>query len=188
MASKSSTYSVSGSSELLQDVYCEHSGWLTGWLAKTLGCPHNAADLSQDTFERVMTRGGDLSTITEYRPWLLTIAKRLLIDKKRRQKLEQAYLEALQLADTTLEVEASSEQIWMAVQTLEQIAKALDTLAEKPRQAFILRHIEGKTQTAIAEQLEVSVTMVRNYLVQGLVACHRVVEDMPELSGIKSKR
>ena len=185
MTSKPSAYSMSCSSELLQDVYCEHSSWLTGWLAKTLGCPHNAADLSQDTFERVMTRT-DLSAVNDYRPWLLTIAKRLLIDKTRRQKLEQAYLEALQLSGVSAETEASSEQIWIAVQMLEQISLALDTLAEKPRQAFILRHIEGHTQAYIAEQLGVSMTMVRNYLVQGLVACYRVVEDLPELTNRKS--
>ena len=185
MANKHPTYNVVSNADTLHAVYSEHNSWLTGWLAKAIGCPQNAADLAHDTFVRVMTRG-DASTVTDHRPWLLTIAKRLLIDKSRRQKLERAYLEALHLASESPETSPSSEELWMAVQTLELIAKALEKLAEKPRQAFLLRHIDGLTQAAIAERLGVSVTMVRNYLVQALVACHSVVENISMANGSKT--
>ena len=66
----------------------------------------------------------------------------------------------------------------MAVQTLELITRVLDQLADKPRQAFLLRHIECLTLAEIADQLQVSITMVRKYLVQGLVACHSAVDDL----------
>ena len=160
----------------IHTLYCRHNSWLIGWLAKTLGCPQNAADLAQDTFVRVMTRC-DATAVSEHRPWLLTIAKRLLIDKSRRRQLEQAYLAELQLSLQATAVAPSSEQILMAVQTLELIASALDTLAEKPRQAFLLRYVDCLTQADIAGQLGVSITMVRKYLVQGLVACHEFIDD-----------
>ena len=85
------------SDDALHSLYVRHNNWLVGWLAKTLGCRHNALDLAQDTFVRVITRC-DLSKVSEHRPWLLTIAKRLLIDKKRRYKLEQSYLAELKLS------------------------------------------------------------------------------------------
>ena len=163
---------------LLGEIYGQHHRWLTGWLTKMLGCPHHAADLSQDTFVRVITHT-DIRTVSEHRPWLATIAKRLLIDKTRRLKLEKAYLQALSQAPQVTEA-PSAEQLLVAVQTLGLINQALNKLADKPQRAFVLRHVKGQTQAAIAQQLGVSVTMVRNYLVQGLVACHDAIEaDQP---------
>lgn len=164
-------------SQQVSHVYSQHHSWLTGWLTKMLGCPHNAADLSQDTFVRVMART-DISIVNEHRPWLITIAKRLLIDKTRRIKLEKAYIEGLTIS-SQVEGVSSSEQILVAMQTLELLASALEDLPEKPRKAFIMRHLEGRKQSFIAEQLGVSSTMVRKYLVQGLIACYSVIEDGP---------
>ena len=36
-------------------LYAEHHRWLLGWLRQRLGCLHDAADLAQDTFIRVLT-------------------------------------------------------------------------------------------------------------------------------------
>ncbi|WP_407058407.1 sigma factor [Zoogloea oleivorans] len=35
-------------------LYSDHHAWLFGWLRKKLGCAHNAADVAQDTFLRIM--------------------------------------------------------------------------------------------------------------------------------------
>lgn len=161
----------------LHSLYSQHNNWLTGWLARTLGHPQNAADLAQDTFIRVMTQANP-STVSDHRPWLLTIAKRILIDKSRRHKLEQAYLAELKLSSEDAYIEPSTEQLLVAVQTLELINHVLDKLAVKPRKAFLLRHINGLTLAEIADQLDVSITMVRKYLVQSLVACNSVIEDI----------
>lgn len=160
----------------LRNLYSDHHGWLRGWLHKRLGCGHRAADLTQDTFERILNRA-DISEVREPRPWLLTIAKRLLIDKSRRARLEQAYLEeCIALAQQNPALAPSTDDICSAVQALEKISEALDQLSDKARQAFVLRHIDGYKLEEIAEQLKVSRTMVRKYLVQGLVACHQVIE------------
>ncbi len=191
-----------------QALYQEHSGWLNSWLSRTLRCPDNASDLAQDTFVRILSLDSDAAinnkvnnhtskpselsskkpvnksakdifSLKEPRAWLLTIAKRLLIDKNRRYKLEQAYL-----AELTLSIESndlhysapSTEELLIAVQTLELITQTLETLADKPKQAFLLRHIDGLTHVNIAKQLNVSPPMVRKYLVQSLMVCHAIFE------------
>ena len=78
----------------VNDLYCDHHGWLNGWLRKRLGNAFDAADLTQDTFVRVIKARSALD-IREPRPYLSRIAKGLLIDLIRRRSLEQAYLEAL---------------------------------------------------------------------------------------------
>ncbi len=160
----------------ITSLYENHHYWLTGWLCKKLGCSQNARDLTHDTFVNVISKQNDLTQIKEPRPWLLTIAKRLLIDKRRRYLLEQAYLEALKLSLDDAEPIPSAEDVYLAINALDTISQALDKLPIHVRQAFILRHIDGLTQSAIAEHLGVSATMVQKYLIQSLVACQQVFE------------
>ena len=107
---------------------------------------------------------------------MLTIAKRLLIDKRRRSLLEQAYLEELKVSLDDAEPIPSAEDVYVAINALDNISQALDKLPIHLRQAFILRHIDGLTQSAIAKKLGVSTSMVQKYLIQSLVACQQVFE------------
>lgn len=73
----------------VNDLYCDHHGWLQGWLRKRLGNAFDAADLTQDTFVRVIKARSALD-IREPRPYLSMIAKGLLIDLFRRRSLEHS--------------------------------------------------------------------------------------------------
>lgn len=160
------------------DLYADHHGWLVHWLRRRLGCAHGAADLAHDTFLRILGSCDlqGLGELREPRAFLTTTANRLLIDRARRQRIEHAYLAELALAAERLESQPSPEQILAAVEALDQLCIALDGLAEKPRQAFLLHYLEGQTYAAIATQLGVSTKMVQKYLVKALVHCHRVLE------------
>lgn len=114
----------------------------------------------------------------EPRAFLATIARRLLVDRSRRQKLEAAYREALAACVEYMEQAPSPEQILFAVQALEQLAKALENMRPRVREAFMLRHLEGWSHQQIAEHFKVSTKSVQNYLVEGLLACHAISEDV----------
>lgn len=161
----------------LNSLYKGYHGWLLVWLRRRLDCPHNAADMAQDTFVRLLGAGAYVAP-REPRAFLATVARRLLVDRGRRQKLEQAYREALMLCAEQMEQAPSPEQILFAVQTLEQLAKALETLRPRARQAFVLRHLEGLSHQQIAEQLNVSTKSVQKYLVDALLACHAITETL----------
>lgn len=158
----------------ITQLYGEHHGWLVGWLRKRLGCPYHAADLAHDTFVRIIG-SRDLLCLNEPRAYLTTTARRLMIDQARRRQIEQAYLAELALAAETLEGFPSPEQTLVAIQALDQIGAALDGLAVKPRQAFLLHYLDGQTHSAISLRLGVSARMVRKYLVQALLHCHRAL-------------
>src|SRR5450830_680704 len=147
----------------VQSLYSEHHGWLVGWLRKKLSCPHGAADVAQDTFVRIIASRDALFGMREPRAYLSTTAKRLLLDRARRQILERSYL---------------AELILMAVQALGQIATALDGLSSKARDAFLLHYLEEQSQAAVAAQLKVSTRMVQKYLVQALLACRHACPAM----------
>ncbi len=160
----------------LDTLYKGHHSWLLGWLRRRLDCPHNAADMAQETFMRLLGAGAYVAP-REPRAFLATIARRLLIDRGRRQKLEQAYREALARHAQYLEQAPSAEQVMAAVQALEQIARALDAMSPRARQAFVMRHLEGLSHAEIAERLQVSTKTVQSYLVQALLQCHAAADE-----------
>ena len=155
----------------ITELYCEHHGWLFGWLRRKLGCAQNAADLAQDTFTRILNARESVATLREPRAFLSTTARRLIIDQVRRKKIENAYLQELALTAQALEGFQSPEQILTTLEALEQIAFILEGMRDKQRQAFVLYYLDGLTQSEIARQLELSDRTVRKYLIQALLHC-----------------
>ena len=158
-------------------LYCEHRGWLFNWLRRKLGSADNAADLTQDTFLRIITSRDTLLGIREPRAFLVTTANHLMADRARRKVIEDAYLQELALAAVHRTGAPSPEQILETVPALTQIEAVLDGLADKPRQAFLLHYLDGEPQRDIAGHLGVSERMVRKYLVQALTHCQFLLDN-----------
>ena len=152
----------------VNDLYCDHHGWLKGWLRKRLGNSCDAADLAQDTFVRVIKARNALE-IREPRPYLSRVAKGLLVDLFRRRSLEQAWLEAL--AEVPQLEQPSLEEQAILLQALLQIDRMLQGLGAKVRQTFILSQFEGLTYPQIAERLNISVRSVNNYMTKAMEHC-----------------
>jgi len=149
-------------------LYSDHHSWLQGWLRKRLGNTFDAADLTQDTFVRVIKARTALD-IREPRPYLSMIAKGLLIDLFRRRSLEQSYLEAL--AAMPQEQHPSLEEQAILLQALIEIDRLLLGLGPRVRQAFILSQFDGLTYPQIAERLGVSVRTVNNHMAKAMEHC-----------------
>lgn len=155
----------------VQALYCDHHGWLFGWLRNKLGCAHNAADVAHDTFIRIIASRDALLGIEQPRAYLTTTAKRLIIDRARRQAIEQAYLAEMGLLADSLACYPSPDETLMALEALDQIGAALQGISGKARDAFLLHYLEQQTHAAIAAQLGVSARMVQKYLIQALLQC-----------------
>ena len=145
----------------IEVLYSDHHGWLQGWLRRKLGDSFVAADLAQDTFVSVIT-SGTADDIREPRPFLTTIARRLMAHRHRRQLLEESYLQAL--AAMPEELLPSPETQLLALEAVQQIDDALNGLAPMVREAFLLAHLEELTYAQIAERLKVSASSVKQYL------------------------
>nr|WP_314875591.1 sigma-70 family RNA polymerase sigma factor [uncultured Pseudomonas sp.] len=152
----------------LETLYRDHSSWLHGWLRQRLSNCADAADLSQDTFIRVLL-ARTATTLKEPRHYLATIARGLVIDLYRRRSLETAYLEALALQPE--HYAPSAETRAAIIDTLLAIDRMLDGLGSRTRAIFLAVQVDGLSYEKVAERHAVSVSTVRNHLARGLMHC-----------------
>ncbi|KES20134.1 MULTISPECIES: sigma-70 family RNA polymerase sigma factor [Pseudomonas] len=153
----------------LHTLYRDHRSWLENWLRRRLGNAWDAADLSQDTFLRVLSSSQQLAELREPRAYLLTVGKRLLSNFYARRSLEQAYLDALaQLPEDSM---PSPEQRWLLLETLHALDELLDGLPALVRRAFLWSQLEGLGYREIAERLKVSERTVKRYMAQAYEHC-----------------
>nr|WP_245597920.1 sigma-70 family RNA polymerase sigma factor [Ottowia thiooxydans] len=153
----------------VESLYSDHHGWLQGWLRRKLGDTHQAADLSHDTFLRILT-SRDVTSIREPRTFLATVAGGLVANHYRRRAIEQAYLDAIScLPEPQV---PSPEHRAIVMETLLEIDRMLDGLPPKARRAFLLSQLEGLTYVEIAEQIGVSVSMVKQYMRRATQQCY----------------
>ena len=158
----------------VHNLYSSHQGWLRDWLRKRLGCSETAADLTQDTFIRLLLKD-NAPQLESPRAYLSTIAKGLMINHWRRQALEQAYLDLLAAQPEPLL--PSLEERQLVVEALLQLAEILDGLTARDQQIFLLARLDGLKYQEIADQLGITVNSVQKAMVRATHKVYQVLYD-----------
>lgn len=156
----------------IEALYSGHHSWLYATLKKKLGNAMDAADLTQDTFTRVLA--SQVTEIEQPRAYLTCVARGILVNWYQRKALERAYLEALSCLPAP-EV-PSPELRYLVLETLHEIDAMLDALPPLVKRAFLLSQIGGLKYQEIATQLDVSLITVKRYMKQAFVQCLMLVE------------
>ncbi|WP_454674723.1 sigma-70 family RNA polymerase sigma factor [Achromobacter pestifer] len=159
----------SGSPAPIEGLYIQHQSWLRDWLRRKTGCPFDAADLTHDTYLKVLVRDDDARVLREPRAYLTTIAHGLMVNLFRRRDIERAYLDSLALVEDA--AAPSPERRALALEALIEIDRLLDGLPSKVRKAFLLAQLEGLRHGEISERMQVSVSSVRQYLARAMQHC-----------------
>ena len=158
--------------EQVSRIYQEQHRWLRSWLRPRVDCQHLAADLVQDVFVRILgtqDASSKLRSVREPRGYLATIARRMMIDHFRRQRLERAWLKAL--AERPEAEDISPETRLMLLDTLCELDAMLGALGENVRKAFLLSQLDGMTYKAIAQTLGISLMSVNRYIAKAVQHC-----------------
>lgn len=151
-------------------LYADHHGWLQGWLRGKLGDSSDAADLAQDTFLRLMAARRQPARLGERPRALLThIAKGLLIDHWRRQRVQRACIETL--AHLPAGTAPAADEQMIIIETLTRIDAMLARLPAMTREVFLLAQLDGLTLQQIAERVQAPVITVRRHIRKALLAC-----------------
>jgi len=152
-------------------LYREHHGWLYAWLKKKMSCPHQAADLSQDTFVRLLSLPV-LPCLREPRAYLLVTANRLMLNFYRKRRVETEVLASI---STLLGDQSNGDvaHVCAVRQLLEQVLLMLiEELDAHSRQAFLLARVDGMRYAEIAKMMGISESRVKQHLIKSLAYCH----------------
>lgn len=150
-------------------LYCDHHGWLQGWLRKRLGNAFDAADLAHDAFVRLLAKPvpKGFGSEGEARAYLRAMAQGLCIDLFRRREVERAWLDSL--AALPEPYEPSPEHRATVIEALMEVGNLISRLPDKVRRAFMMAQIHGRPTPEIARELGVSDRMVQKYLAQAML-------------------
>jgi len=157
---------------VIEALYSGHHGWLYETLKNKLGNAMDAADLTQDTFTRVLA--SKVTNIQQPRAYLSCVAKGILINWYQRKALERAYLDAL--THLPIQEVPSPELRLVVLETLHQIDAMLDALPPLVKRAFLLSQIGGLKYDDIADKLDISLITVKRYMKQAFMQCLLLVE------------
>ena len=128
----------------------------------------DAEDLAQEALVRLVRSPTQVEHAEAY---VLRIASNLLRDRFRRDRSHHAGLHE-RFEDSLHELpseEPGTDDVYASRERLERLLSALDELSPRCRQVFLLQRYEGMTYTAIARQLQVSVSAVEKHMMRALL-------------------
>ncbi len=150
---------------------------IRGVLIRRCGCAETAADILQETYQRLLS-SGLWQQAENPRALLHRIAANLATDYERRQATQAKYITpAEELPEVSDPSTSTPEQILLAHERLERLAEAVETLPPKCRSVFVLRKVNGLSQAEIAERLNISRNMVEKHLRHALTVLQQVDND-----------
>lgn len=139
---------------------------------------HEIADLRQEVYLRVC-EAAKVQIPRPVRPFLFTVARNLLIDQMRRDRVipidAVAELESLNIPADMPGPDRSA----IARSDLRKLQAALDDLPPRCREVLVLRRIEGLSRQQIAARMGITDKTVTQYLTSGVraLANHLYAED-----------
>lgn len=142
-----------------------HEGALRSRLRRVVSRSHDVDDLVAECMTRAYA-SGDIHRAHSGRAFLFQIARNLLIDEARREKIVS--LELVAELDV-LQADNSTEEALQARDELRHLQAILDTLPAQCRRAFILRRVHGKSVKDIAEEMGLSVFTIDKHLTRAAV-------------------
>jgi RNA polymerase sigma-70 factor, ECF subfamily len=160
--------------ELLDRLIIQYQHRLLRYLLFLTGNRDLAEDLFQETWMRVLTRGGQYNGAARFDTWLFTIARNLMIDLRRKRTMTS--LEEMREVDgeeRPFEVASDEPTPFESYQIREngqRVTAALLTLDPLHREVLVLRFHEELSLEEIAQVTRAPLSTVKSRLYRGLAA------------------
>jgi len=139
---------------------------------------HEAQDLVQQTFERVLERRYAGDQVANVRALLFEVARNLLIDRHRQLQLRRHESDEV-LRNHSGPAAAEPEAVYAGHQRVVLLVAAIEALPPRCRKAFILHKIEGRSHVEVAREMGVTLNMVERHVMLAVAACRKALGDLP---------
>jgi RNA polymerase sigma-70 factor (ECF subfamily) len=150
----------------IREVLC-HEAALTRYLTHAWSNPADVPDLRQEIYVRVM-EAAEKSRPLAPRYFLFTLAKNLIIDQRRKNRVVSIDPSQESEWSSVLADEVSPERRFGGFQQLARLIDAVEQLPERCREVVWLRKIEDLSQREIAARLKLAEGTVEGHLVRGM--------------------
>jgi RNA polymerase sigma-70 factor, ECF subfamily len=162
-------------SDELAALYDAHAPAVFGFLMVLTGSDADARDVMQDVFVRLANSTTSLSEVNEPRAFLLTMARRSVIDRTRRASTRVHYHHAAAAeAPGVFEAMASPDD-GLCREALEQ---ALMALPEEQRSVVVMHLWAGLTFRQIASALEISQNTAASRFRYGVIKLREILQPL----------
>lgn len=138
-------------------------------LRRILPASHDLDDMVAEVLARAYA-AESWHGVSNGRAFLFTIARNLVIDNARRDKIVS--FETIADLDL-LQADASAETQIIARDALCQVEKIVESLPPQCRRVFVLRRVYEKSMAEIAEELALSVSTVEKHLAKAVMLVMR---------------
>jgi RNA polymerase sigma-70 factor (ECF subfamily) len=171
--------------ELLDTLILTYQHRLFRYLLYLTGSRELSEDLFQETWMRVLQRGGQYHGAARFDTWLFTIARNLVIDVRRKRTMSS--LE--ELCDTgdderpfePAACDPTPLDTCLMRENSERVAEALLTLEPLSREVLVLRFHEELSLEEIAKVTRAHLSTVKSRLYRGLAALKpRILNGKPD--------
>ncbi|MFT3815828.1 MAG: sigma-70 family RNA polymerase sigma factor [Acidovorax sp.] len=147
---------------------------LLGFLFRVVKDRDTAADLTQESYARVLAAGQGGQHLQNPRALLYQTARNLVIDHQRHGDV-RAGVEVPDAQAEADEIHASRnsepETALSSRQGVLALAATIDSLPPRCREAFMLNRFEGMTYAQVAQRMGISVKAVEQHIKHALDAC-----------------
>jgi RNA polymerase sigma-70 factor (ECF subfamily) len=150
----------------------EHYPFLYKYLIKVTMDPSLAEELAQDTMVRCMEKIGTYNGSSAFSSWLITIASRLYIDRKRRWRREMKWKQEQGQGVRGIRWRFESRNMEWS-----EVLDALSRLTSAQRMAVLLKHYYGYGYEEIGVMLQIPSGTVKSRAAAGLSQLRKELEE-----------
>lgn len=172
---------------LITQLFQSHSSGLLRYIKYKLGRADIAEDIAQNAFVRIqqMQNPERLENIQAY---LYKTATNLVIDHSRHEQHRHNYQQQELHRSEDNSAPECPERHLNAQRQIDAILVALTHLPNNCQRAFLLHRIHGKSYSAIAKELSVSVSSVEKYICRAFLACRAIQENDDNTANREQRR
>ncbi|WP_119943795.1 RNA polymerase sigma factor [Neorhizobium sp. NCHU2750] len=162
---------MSGWRERIGSLFQTHHQKMESFLRRKGANADLAADLVQDVFARTLAAGPRASETDDVRV-LYASARNAVIESHRSQRRRGDILSSLVPEQLTCDIPSPEDRL-EARQTLRALDIALAELSPRCREIFLLRRVEGLSNSEIARRQGISINSVEKHIARALRHCQK---------------
>ena len=155
-----------GSEEAFKTLFEKYSKRLYYIAFQYLNDQEESEEIVQEVFYKVWLNYASIKPELPFIPYLIRIAKNILINRSKRKLVESAYIQTLQSNDALQNRQTEEKVIFQ--ETKKIVNKLVQQFPAKRKEIFILSRYRGFSNKEISEKLNISERTVENHINKGL--------------------